>query len=322
MKEEEKGMIYTLTCNPSLDYMMQVSNFQMGKTNRASWEKMFVGGKGINVSLMLKNLGYNSTCLGFVAGFTGEEIMRQTVKLGLGANFIVLREGMSRVNVKLSSFQANEPNVLCETEVNGIGPNIDGASLDELRKNIAAIEDGDFIILSGSIPKSLTDTLYESIMEQLEEKDVKIVVDATGNLLRNSLKKSPFLVKPNKQELEELYKITIHHKEQLIECGKMLQAEGAKNVLISLGGDGALLLTEKGNIYSAKTPDGELINAVGAGDSMVAGFLTGYIELGEYEHAFRMSVAAGSASAFSEGFARREMVEMLMSQIQIQVEKF
>ena len=311
-------MIYTLTCNPSLDYMTQVSNFQMGKTNRAVSESMVVGGKGINVSLMLKNLGYSSTCLGFVAGFTGKEIMRQTQQLGLCANFIELPEGMSRVNVKLSSYDSRVQDVLCETEVNGMGPKISAFSLELLRKNIEMIECGDVLILSGSIPKSLPDTLYESIMKQLLGKDVKVIVDATGNLLLNTFSKSPFLVKPNKQELEELYQVTIDNTEQLIECTKKIKLAGAKNVLVSLGEEGAIFLTENGEIYSAKAPRGQLINGVGAGDSMIAGFLTGYMETKNYESAFRMSVAAGSASAFSKNFAKREDVEALMLQIQIE----
>ena len=311
-------MIYTLTCNPSLDYMTHVSDFRLGKTNRVASERMIVGGKGINVSLMLKNLGYDSTCLGFVAGFTGKEIMRQTEEMGLCANFIELSKGMSRVNVKLTSYESKTPDDLCETEINGIGPEVTDSSVEQLRQNMNQIKDGDVLIMSGSIPKSLPDTLYKSIMEHLSGKDVKVIVDATGKLLLNTLSKKPFLVKPNKQELEELYQVSIENKNQLIEYAIKIQQEGAQNVLVSLGEEGAVLLTEHGSIYIVKAPEGKLVNGVGAGDSMVAGFLAGYLEQKNYEYAFRMSVAAGSASAFSTSFAQREMVEELVSKIQVE----
>ena len=310
-------MIYTLTCNPSLDYMTQVSDFQIGKTNRAISEDMVVGGKGINVSLMLKNLGYQSTCFGFVAGFTGKEIVRQAEALGLKTNFIELPKGMSRVNVKLSSYDSKNSDTKWETEVNGIGPEITELSLEQLRKNMNGLENGDILVLSGSIPKSLPDTLYRSIIELSFHKEVKVVVDATGKLLLNALSKKPFLVKPNKQELEELYQIAIESKSQLIECAKKIQLEGAKNVLVSLGGEGAVLLTEHRDIYMAKAPEGKLVNGVGAGDSMIAGFLAGYMEKENYEFAFKMAVAAGSASTFSKNFAHRQSVEELLSKIQI-----
>ena len=311
-------MIYTLTCNPSLDYMTQVSDFQMGKTNRTIRENMVVGGKGINVSHMLKNLGYDSICLGFGAGFTGQEIKRQTEELGLCANYIELPMGMSRVNVKLSTVNAKEPDFLCETEVNGVGPEITEPSIIKLRENIAQMEAGDVLVLSGSIPKSLPDTFYQSIMEQLSQKDVKVIVDATGSLLLRTLSMNPFLVKPNKQELEELYQLTIEDKKQLMACAKKIQQEGARNVLVSLGGEGAIFLSESGDSYEAKAPDGTLVNGVGAGDSMIAGFLAKYFQQEDVEAAFCASVAAGSASAFCKGFAKREEVEALIPQIHLQ----
>lgn len=311
-------MIYTLTCNPSLDYMTNVPDFQLGKTNRTISESIRAGGKGINVSVMLKNLGHDSTCLGFLAGFTGKEIAKQVEEMGLCGDFIEIPQGMSRVNVKLSSTNSIKSQNLCETEINGMGPKIDEASLGKLKNTIKKIKDKDILILSGSVPKSLADTLYQNIMKQLSEKDVKILVDATGQLLLHTLPLAPFLVKPNKQELEDLFQEPIHNMEELIYYAKKIQSAGAKNVLVSLGGDGAFLLTENGKRYCAKAPKGELVNAVGAGDSMVAGFLSGYLEKGNYEFAFQMGVAAGSASAFSKGFANRQAVEALMPQVQIQ----
>lgn len=305
-------MIYTLTCNPSLDYMIYVTGFQMGKTNRTTQEQLVAGGKGINVSMMLKNLGWDSVCTGFVAGFTGEEIARQIKEMGLQEDFIRNPSGTSRINVKLQTGFPGGEDRISETELNGRGPEIEEVSLRQLRRKMQSVQNGDVLILSGSLPGSLPDTFYKSILEQLAHKDVKVVVDTAGDSLFHTLSYGPFLVKPNKQELEELYHVTIETDEELWHYGREIQLAGANNVLISLGEDGALLLTQNGTAYKADAPKGRLVNGVGAGDSMVAGFLVGYLETGRDVDAFAMAVAAGSASAFGSGFADREKVEELL----------
>ena len=312
-------MIYTLTCNPSLDYMTKVTDFQLGKTNRTTAENLVAGGKGINVSAMLRNLGFESICLGFVAGFTGEEIAKQVNQMGLTPDFIKLPYGMSRINVKLSCCNADQSYPISETEINGSGPESDPVSLEQLQKRIEKIQQGDVLILSGSIPKSMPDTLYKDIMGQLEAKEIKILVDAAGSLLSSTLSCHPFIVKPNKQELEELYHVAIEQDHELLFYARKLQLAGAKNVLVSVGADGAFLLTEDGEVYRAKAPKGKLINAVGAGDSMVAGFLAGYLETKDYRYAFTKGVAAGSASAFAQGFATGKEVEDIISQVHVEL---
>ena len=296
-------MIYTVTFNPCLDYIVGVEDFQLGMTNRTCSEQMFAGGKGINVSIVLKNLGIESTALGFIAGFTGEEIRRKVEKMGITSEFIQLENGFSRINIKLKSIDG--------TEINGTGPSIGSAELERLLKKLDTLKKGDVLILAGSIPASLPDSIYSDIMERLEEKEVMIVVDATKDLLVNVLKYHPFLIKPNNHELGDIFGVEIRERDQVAPYAKKLQEMGARNVLVSMAGKGAVLLAEDGSVYESPAPKGKLINAVGAGDSMVAGFTAGYMQKGSYEHAFKMGVSTGSASAFSENFATKEEVEAI-----------
>ena len=284
-------MIYTVTFNPCLDYIVGVEDFQLGMTNRTCSEQMFAGGKGINVSIVLKNLGIESTALGFIAGFTGEEIRRKVEKMGITSEFIQLENGFSRIN--------------------GTGPSIGSEELERLLKKLDTLKKGDVLILAGSIPASLPDSIYSDIMERLEEKEVMIVVDATKDLLVNVLKYHPFLIKPNNHELGDIFGVEIRERDQVAPYAKKLQEMGARNVLVSMAGKGAVLLAEDGSVYESPAPKGKLINAVGAGDSMVAGFTAGYMQKGSYEHAFKMGVSTGSASAFSENFATKEEVEAI-----------
>ena len=296
-------MIYTVTFNPCLDYIVGVEDFQLGMTNRPCSEQMFAGGKGINVSIVLKNLGIESTALGFIAGFTGEEIRRKVEKMGITSEFIQLENGFSRINIKLKSIDG--------TEINGTGPSIGSEELERLLKKLDTLKKGDVLILAGSIPASLPDSIYSDIMERLEEKEVMIVVDATKDLLVNVLKYHPFLIKPNNPELGDIFGVEIRERDQVAPYAKKLQEMGARNVLVSMAGKGAVLLAEDGSVYESPAPKGKLINAVGAGDSMVAGFTAGYMQKGSYEHAFKMGVSTGSASAFSENFATKEEVEAI-----------
>lgn len=296
-------MIYTVTFNPCLDYIVGVEDFQLGMTNRTCSEQMFAGGKGINVSIVLKNLGIESTALGFIAGFTGEEIRRKVEKMGITSEFIQLENGFSRINIKLKSIDG--------TEINGTGPSIGNEELERLLKKLDTLKKGDVLILAGSIPASLPDSIYSDIMERLEEKEVMIVVDATKDLLVNVLKYHPFLIKPNNHELGDIFGVEIRERDQVAPYAKKLQEMGARNVLVSMAGKGAVLLAEDGSVYESPAPKGKLINAVGAGDSMVAGFTAGYMQKGSYEHAFKMGVSTGSASAFSENFATKEEVEAI-----------
>jgi len=302
-KKEVRHMIYTVTFNPCLDYIVGVEDFQLGMTNRTCSEQMFAGGKGINVSIVLKNLGIESTALGFIAGFTGEEIRRKVEKMGITSEFIQLENGFSRINIKLKSIDG--------TEINGTGPSIGNEELERLLKKLDTLKKGDVLILAGSIPASLPDSIYSDIMERLEEKEVMIVVDATKDLLVNVLKYHPFLIKPNNHELGDIFGVEIRERDQVAPYAKKLQEMGARNVLVSMAGKGAVLLAEDGSVYESPAPKGKLINAVGAGDSMVAGFTAGYMQKGSYEHAFKMGVSTGSASAFSENFATKEEVEAI-----------
>ncbi len=293
-------MIYTVTFNPSLDYICTVDDFQVGYTNRTTSETMFPGGKGINVSIVLKNLDYESTALGFVSGFTGNEIERMLYERNITTDFIKLENGNSRINIKLISKDG--------TEINGTGMDIKKEKLDALFSKLNDIQDGDVLVLGGSIPKSVPTTIYSDILEKLKEKNILTIVDATKDLLLNTLQSKPFLIKPNKHELEELFETAINTTEDLIRYGRKLQEKGARNVLISLGGDGAILLTENNEVFQDKVKVGTLINSVGAGDSMVAGFICGYLDKKDYLHAFRMGLSAGSASAFSENLATKEEI--------------
>ncbi len=293
-------MIYTVTFNPSLDYLVGVEDFRLGRTNRASFERLVPGGKGINVSLVLGNLGVESTALGFTAGFTGEELVRRLGQMGVKCGFIPLKEGFTRINVKLSSPEG--------TEVNGQGPRIGAEQAEELMIYLAGLSSGDVLVLAGSVPACLKPDAYQKIMERLAGKGVLIVVDAAKDLLLKVLPCHPFLIKPNQQELGEIFGVELTSRRDVVPYGKKLRERGARNVLISLAGQGAVLLAENGQVYEAPAPEGILVNGVGAGDSMVAGFLAGWLKKQDYRLAFRLAVAAGSASAFSEALATGEEI--------------
>lgn len=297
-------MIYTVTFNPSLDYIVTVDNFTCGIVNRTKDEIMFPGGKGINVSMVLKNLGYESTALGFLAGFTGEALEKMLDEKGITSDFISVEKGMTRINVKLRSGE--------ETEINGQGPAMEASDIEKLYKKLDVLQDGDILVLAGSIPAVLPGSIYMDIMKYLSDKKLKIVVDATKDLLVNVLQYRPFLIKPNNHELGEIFGVEIKDKEDVIFYGKKLQEMGARNVLVSMAGDGAVLVAEDGSIFQAEAPKGKVRNSVGAGDSMVAGFLAGYLEQNQFAEAFQMGVCTGSASAFSEELATKEEVTALL----------
>lgn len=297
-------MIYTVTFNPSLDYIVTVKNFQTGMVNRTVDEIIYPGGKGINVSVVLKNLGFENTALGFMAGFTGDEICRLLEKKGVKADFIHVKKGVSRINVKLRS---NE-----ESEINGMGPAIMQEDIKKLYEKLDQLQDGDVLVLAGSIPSVMPESMYMDIMKHLEKKKLNIAVDATKDLLVNVLPYHPFLIKPNNHELGEIFGVTITDKDDVVKYAKKLKERGARNVLISMAGDGAVLITEDGQEFRAEAPKGELKNSVGAGDSMVAGFLAGYMSTGSYADAFKMGVCTGSASAFSEELATKAEVQALL----------
>lgn len=301
-------MIYTVTFNPSLDYIVSVTDFKLGMTNRTASELMLPGGKGINVSTVLENLGIESTALGFVAGFVGDEISKKLTELGIRTDFIRIPQGNSRINLKLKSVDG--------TEINGAGPVINESALRELMTRLDQMEDGDICILAGSIPKSMPDDIYKEIMKLVSGRNIPIVVDATKDLLLNVLEYKPFLIKPNNHELGEIFDVILKTREEVLPYAKKLQEMGARNVLVSMAGEGAVLVAEDGSTYTAKAPKGKLVNGVGAGDSMVAGFVAGWMEKQSYKHAFYMGIAAGSASAFSEYLATREEVETVYKTIQ------
>lgn len=300
-------MIYTVTFNPSLDYIVSVDDFKLGLTNRTSSELLLPGGKGINVSTILTNLGIESTALGFIAGFTGTEIVRRAERIGIRSDFIRIEEGISRINVKLKSIDG--------TEINGMGPDISSEKVTELMEKLEVLGEGDVLVLAGSIPSTMPDDIYSRILEGLEGKGVTFIVDATGDLLLKVLKYHPFLIKPNNHELGDIFHVELKTREEVIPYGKKLQEMGARNVLISMAGEGAVLVAEDGSVYDAPAPKGVLVNAVGSGDSMVAGFTAGWIEKKDYRHAFYMGVASGSASAFSEYLATKDEIMDLYNKI-------
>ena len=297
-------MIYTVTFNPSLDYIVSVNHFKCGIVNRTTDEIIFPGGKGINVSMVLKNLGYENTALGFLAGFTGDKLQSLMEEKGIHTDFIRVEKGMSRINVKLRSDE--------ETEINGQGPEIAAEDIQKLYEKLDGMQDGDVLVLAGSIPDVMPGSMYMDIMKHLQGKALKIVVDATKDLLVNVLQYHPFLIKPNNHELGEIFGVKIESKADVITYAKKMQEMGARNVLVSMAGDGAVLTAEDGSVFRSEAPKGKVINSVGAGDSMVAGFLAGFLENGNYEKAFRMGVCTGSASAFSEELATEAEVLALL----------
>lgn len=300
-------MIYTVTLNPSLDYIVSVDNFRLGVTNRTDSERIVPGGKGINVSVILKNLNIESRALGFVAGFTGDEIIRRLKQMGISQEFVRINEGLSRINFKLKSMDG--------TEINGRGPDIGKEKLKLLTDRLHGLQQGDVLFLSGSIPASVPDNIYGEIMKEFTGKGILTVVDATGDLLVKVLEYHPFLIKPNNHELGDIFGVELKKRHEVIPYGKKLQQMGAENVLISMAGEGAVLITKYGEVYEKEAPKGKLINGVGAGDSMAAGFMAGWLKKHDYEYAFHMGIAAGSASAFSENLAKKEEIETVYRQI-------
>lgn len=304
-------MIYTVTFNPSLDYVLKLNELRQGEVNRTSEERIIPGGKGINVSMVLTNLGVENTALGFISGFTGREIKRRVSEHGCNAEFIEIadcnEELFSRINVKI--------NAGTESEINGRGPDIGTAEIDKLYQQIDKIQSGDILVLAGSIPATLPVSVYVDIIKHIRENgcDIRIAVDAEGKLLLSVLEYHPFLIKPNKHELGEIFGVEIKTEEEIVIYAGKLKEMGARNVLVSLAGDGALLISEDGAVYRNRPPEGTVINSVGAGDSMVAGFLAGYLKNSDYEYALRMGLATGSASAFSNHLATKNEVEKLLT---------
>lgn len=302
-------MIYTVTFNPALDYAVGVEKLDVGMTNRASYEQLLPGGKGLNVSTILNNLGIENTALGFIAGFTGDEIKRSFEKSGGKCDFIKLDAGVSRINVKIKSD--------CETEINGIGPDISEGAKMQLMNKINSLQDGDILALAGSIPHSLPDSLYSDIMTMLSDRDILIAVDATKDLLMNVLSHRPFIIKPNNHELGEIFGVTLKTRGEVVPYAKRLAEKGARNVLVSMAGEGAVLVTENGDVLMSEAPKGKVKNSVGAGDSMVAGFIAGWCEKKDYAHAFKMGLSAGSASAFSSLLATKAEIEQVYNSFEI-----
>lgn len=298
-------MIYTVTFNPALDYVVRLPAFEPGAVNRTESEDIQLGGKGINVSCVLGQLGFKSVALGFVAGFTGEAVEAGLARRGVNADFIRLPEGLTRINVKIKAS--------VETEINGQGPAIPAGALEELFRKLERLAAGDVLVLAGSIPASLPSDIYQRILEQLAPKGVLCAVDATGELLVKVLPYKPFLIKPNNHELGEIFGRSLSTDEEIVECARLLQQKGARNVLVSMAGDGALLLDEGGNVHRLEAFKGKVKNSVGAGDSMVAGFVAGWLEKGDYAWALRLGSACGSATAFSDTLATRTEIESLLN---------
>lgn len=296
-------MVYTVTFNPAIDYVVHTGEMKLGATNRSEKEEMYFGGKGINVSIVLRELGIVSKALGFTAGFTGEAIENGLSEMGIDADFVRLKKGNSRINVKIKSTE--------ETELNGQGPDIDENAIAALFEKLDKLSDGDTLILAGSIPSSLPSDIYEKILERLSCRNIKVVVDATKDLLLNVLKYKPFLVKPNNHELGEMFGVELKTDDDIEKYARKLQEMGAVNVLISMAGDGAMLIDEYGKMHRCGVCKGTVRNSVGAGDSMVAGFTAGSLK-GDYEYALKLGTAAGGATAFSDGLAEKAKIDELL----------
>lgn len=300
-------MIYTVTFNPAVDYVVHTNELKIGMTNRSSAEEIYFGGKGINVSLVLKELGLKSKALGFAAGFTGAAIESSLIERGIDADFVRLEKGFSRINVKIKSGE--------ETELNGRGPEIPKEALQKLLEKLDKIEDGDALVLAGSVPPDLPEDIYEKILKRLDGRKIRAVVDAANNLLLNVLKFKPFLVKPNSFELGEMFGVELKTVDEIIGHARKLKEMGAVNVLVSMAGNGAVLLDEHGKTHICGACKGVVKNSVGAGDSMVAGFIAGCEK--DYEYALKLGTAAGGATAFSAGIAKKEEIYELLKQLDL-----
>ena len=293
-------MVYTLTLNPALDYIIKIDNLRFDDINRSLAEEIHYGGKGINVSVVLNRLGIETKILGFSGGFSGEKLKALLSEENIPFDFCELQNGDTRINVKIE----------CETEldINADGPNIDNSDISNLERKLSCVSDGDYLVISGSVPKSLTDNIYETLIKSLADKNINLVADTTGRQLLNILKYKPFLIKPNHIELGDLFGALADTEEKIIEYAKRLQKLGAKNVLVSRGGDGAILLDENGKVTVSKVVSGKPISTVGCGDSMVAGFIAGYLIKGDYDYALRLGTACGCATAFKTGLADKEEI--------------
>lgn len=297
-------MIYTVTFNPAIDYVVKTGSLKPGSVNRTEKEQIFFGGKGINVSIILKELGIDSKALGFVAGFTGSAIEEGIKSQGISTDFVHLDSGFSRINVKIRSDE--------ETELNGQGPVINEQSINELFKKLNALESGDILVLAGSIPNTLPDDIYKKIICHLDGKGIRFVVDATKSLLLNVLKYKPFLIKPNNFELEDIFNVKLNSTDDIITYAKKLKELGACNVLVSRAENGAILIDDEDNIHIIGAPQGQVLNSVGAGDSMLAGFIAGFTSKNSYEYSLKLGTAAGSATAFSEGLADKKLISEIL----------
>ena len=298
-------MIYTVTFNPAIDYVVHFAQLRPGEINRNESEEFQFGGKGINVSNVLRTLGFDTVALGFVAGFIGEGFEKGLAQMGLKSDLIHVKEGMTRINVKVKAAE--------ETEINGIGPVITEADMEKLYEKLDKIGPEDVLVLSGSIPKCLPGDTYERIMARLDGRGIPIAVDATKDLLVNVLKYHPFLIKPNNHELGEIFGKVLKTDEEIADCARKLQELGGRNILVSMAGDGALLLDEQGQVHRIGCPKGKVLNSVGAGDSMVAGFLAGWLGKQDYDYALKLGTATGSATAFSIGLAEKPLIEQLLA---------
>lgn len=300
-------IVYTVTFNPALDYVINVKKLSTNDINRAESEKLYYGGKGINVSAVLSQLGVPTVAMGFKGGFTGNELVRLMNEDGISSDFVELSDGCTRINVKLRSEK--------ELDINADGPKICESDLNRLFDKLKNLADGDFLVLAGSTPSSLSKDIYSIIMGKLQGKNIKIAVDTSGEALRNVLKYKPFLIKPNHHELGEIFGEEMHDTKTVIEYGKKLQDMGAQSVLVSRGEKGAVLITETGEIYITGAVKGKLVNSVGCGDSMVAGFLAGYIQSKNFEYALKLSVAASAATAFSSKLGKKDEIEQIFNNI-------
>ncbi len=299
-------MVYTVTFNPAIDYVVHTDELVVGMTNRSKSEEMYVGGKGINVSMVLAELGIRSKALGFVAGFTGRAIEDGAKEKGVETDFVHLESGCSRINVKIKSGE--------ETELNGQGPKIPDKAIEKLLGKLDKLEDGDVLVLAGSIPSTLPSDIYEKILARLYDRKIRTVVDATKDLLLNVLKYKPFLIKPNNHELGEMFGVKLNTEDEIISYAKKLREMGAVNVLVSMAGDGAILVDEDGKVHKCGVCKGTVKNSVGAGDSMVAGFIAGSTK-GDYGYALKLGTATGGATAFSDELAKKEEIYELLKQL-------